>query len=55
MEAPVAGGSAALGLPGNWLLYREEETLVIGLVVAVPVLARFAWATGWGHMGIRWR
>ncbi|MCP2015601.1 hypothetical protein L1280_002769 [Deinococcus sp. HSC-46F16] len=39
---------AAAGLTLNWLGYREPETLVLGVIVAVPVLGAFAWAV-WGQ------
>lgn len=39
---------AALGLLLGWLGYHEREVLIQGAVVAVPVLAGFAWAV-WGR------
>lgn len=39
---------AALGLLLGWLGYHEREVLVLGTVVAAPVLAGFAWAV-WGR------
>lgn len=44
----VALGSAVLGLLGNWLAYREVETLLMALVIAVPAVAGFGWAV-WGR------
>ncbi|EYB69435.1 hypothetical protein DEIPH_ctg008orf0174 [Deinococcus phoenicis] len=39
---------AVAGLLGNWLAYREADTLLLALVVAVPVVGAFAWAV-WGR------
>lgn len=39
---------AAVGLLLNWVGYREVETLRVGVIIVVPVLAGFAWAV-WGR------